>query len=357
MNSILGFAQVLARKVEPDQRKSVDHILKAGRHLLNLINEVLDIARIESNKMQISPEPVRVSHVVQETLSLIHPLAAQRHCIVKEHIVEHDNFYVLADRQRLTQVLLNIVSNGVKYNGEGGVVSLACKTVEGHRLRIEITDTGPGLSEAQMARVFSPFDRLGAEQSNIEGTGLGLALSKGLVEVMGGKMGVESTLGQGCTFWVELSMIESPQQRLARTREGSLALPELIPARKASTVLYIEDNLANLSLIEVVLADRQEITLLSSLQGQLGLELAWEHQPDLILLDLHLPDISGDEVLARLRRDPRSQEIPVIVISADATSSHIKDILSAGAQFYLTKPLDVDEFLAKLDELLESNGK
>jgi CheY-like chemotaxis protein len=205
-----------------------------------------------------------------------------------------------------------------------------------------------------MERIFNPFDRLGAEQSGIEGTGLGLALSKGLVEVMGGKMGVASALGEGCTFWIELSLIESPQQRLARTRESAVSLAEPILNGKSSTVLYIEDNLANLSLIEEILGDRQSITLLSSLQGQMGLELAWEHQPDVILLDLHLPDISGDEVLERLRRDSRTRDVPVIVISADATASHIKEVLSAGAQAYLTKPLDVDEFLSKLDELLES---
>ena len=356
MNSILGFAQVLARKVAPEQRKSVDHILKAGRHLLDLINEVLDIARIEANKMQLSPEPVRVSHIVGETLNLIQPLAAQRGCTIVDDISGLDDYYVLADRQRLTQVLLNIVSNAIKYNNDTGCVTLNCHTVEGNRLRIEIVDTGPGLSPEQMERIFNPFDRLGAEQSGIEGTGLGLALSKGLVEVMGGKMGVLSTIGEGCTFWIELSLVESPQQRLARTREGFLPLPEPILAGKTSTVLYIEDNLANLSLIEEILADRKEITLLSSLQGQMGLDLAWEHRPDVILLDLHLPDISGDEVLERLRRDSRTRTVPVIVISADATASHIKAILENGAQAYLTKPLDVDEFLAKLDELLEDGG-
>jgi PAS domain S-box-containing protein len=351
MNSILGFAQVLSRKVAPEHRKSTEHILKAGRHLLDLINEVLDIARIESKRMQLSPEPVRVSHIVQETLTLIQPLAIQYDCFVRDEISNQCDFYVLADRQRLTQVLLNLVSNAVKYNREKGSVVLACETVEDNRLRLKITDTGAGLTPDQIARLFSPFERLGADQSGVEGTGLGLALSKGLVEVMGGTMGVSSVPGEGSTFWVELALVESPQERLQRTREGMHV--QIEGSGKEATLLYIEDNLANLSLIETILTDRSEFLLLSAMQGQLGLELAWEHNPDIILLDLHLPDISGDEVLVRLRQDSRTQNIPVIVISADATPSHIKEVMAAGAQAYLTKPLDVDQFLLTVDKMLE----
>ncbi|HVF10045.1 MAG TPA: PAS domain S-box protein, partial [Abditibacteriaceae bacterium] len=307
MNSILGFAQVLAKKpLPPDQKKSVDHILKGGRHLLGLINEVLEISRIEANRLQLSPEPVRIAHIVQETLNLIQPLAAQRDCEIVDEVTNACDYYVMADRQRLTQVLLNLLSNGVKYNVPGGRVSLSCEPGEDNRLRINVTDTGPGIAPEKMARLFNPFDRLGAEQSEVEGTGLGLALSRRLAEVMSGSLGVESTVGKGSTFWVELALVESPQERLQRTRAEAASTADAHEGHP-STVLYIEDNLANLSLIETILTDRPEITLLSALQGRLGLELAWQHHPDLILLDLHLPDLGGDEVLARLKKNSRTR--------------------------------------------------
>jgi PAS domain S-box-containing protein len=354
MNSILGFAQVLARKpLAPDQRKSVDYILKAGNHLLNLINEVLDIARIEADRMPLSPEPVRVSGVVQEALTLIGPLATTRGCSVSESVTGSQDAYVLADRQRLTQVLLNLVSNAIKYNRIGGSVQITTQPVGDDRLALRVTDTGRGIAPADLPRLFAPFERLGAATSGEEGTGLGLALSKRLVEAMGGTMGVESTPGTGSTFWLELPLVESPEARLQRTRaahpDGAVA-PDVGPT---GTLLYIEDNLANLSLIETILADRPGIRLYSALQGRLGLALATEHCPDLILLDLHLPDMAGDDVLLQLRADARTAATPVVVISADATAGHIARILAAGANAYLTKPLDVDRFLSTVDTVLK----
>ncbi|MGH7553644.1 MAG: PAS domain S-box protein, partial [Longimicrobiales bacterium] len=357
MNSILGFAQLMAKKeLPPDQRKAVEHILKAGRHLLNLINEVLDIARIESNRQQFSIEPVRVRSVLQETLNLIRPLASQHGVRVDGSLTGGTDYYVSADRQRLVQVLLNLLSNAAKYNRPGGLVSVSCVRVDGvdgkpGRLRIRVHDTGYGMSPDKLARLFTPFERLGAEQSDVEGTGLGLALSKRLVEAMGGALQVESTAGAGSTFVVELPMVESPMERLAQ--EGGVSERSRSEGGgRSATILYIEDNLANLSLIETILAGRPEVTLMSALQGQLGIELAWQHGPELILLDLHLPDMSGDEVLRRLRGDPRTHATPVVVISADATPVRSQRLMEAGADAYMTKPLDIDDFLETVDRLL-----
>lgn len=360
MNSILGFAQLLAKRELPaDQRKAVDHILKAGRHLLNLINEVLDIARIEANRPQFSLEPVSVRSVLQEALSLVRPLAAQHGCTVDE-LDPGPDYYVLADRQRLTQVLLNLLSNGVKYNRPGGHVRIACEPVAGAegdapRLALAVHDTGRGIEPEKMGQLFVPFARLGAEYTEVEGTGLGLALSKRLVEAMGGTLQAASTPDVGSTFRVELPLVPSPLERLASAAEHGerRRTPAEAPAAaRRATLLYVEDNLANLSLVETILAARPEITLVPALQGQLGLDLAWQHRPDLILLDLHLPDLPGDEVLRRLREDPRTRATPVVVISADATRGRIERLREAGARDYLTKPLDVDQFLDVVDRLL-----
>jgi PAS domain S-box-containing protein len=361
MNSILGFAQVLARRGLPaDQAKGVDHILRAGRHLLNLINEVLDISRIEANQQQLSLEAVRVDGAVSEAVSLIRPLAAQHGCEVDDSGLPPD-LYALADRQRLAQVMLNLLSNGVKYNHPGGRVWVTCESWEGPdggEHRISVHDTGPGIPPERTEELFVPFARLGAEMSEVEGTGLGLALSRRLVEAMGGELTVSSTVGVGSTFHVRLRAVESPLLRLARRAAPESAAPEaeaadVPPAR----LLYIEDNLANVSLIETILAGRPQVTLVTALQGRLGLDLARQHGADLILLDLHLPDLPGDEVLSRLRADPRTANIPVVVISADATPGRIDRLMEAGARAYLTKPLDVDQFLDVVDGILAREEK
>jgi PAS domain S-box-containing protein len=355
MNSILGFAQVLARRGLPaDQAKGVDHILRAGRHLLNLINEVLDIARIEANQQQLSLEPVKVDTAVSEAASLIRPLAAQHGCEVGRLEIPSDLF-VLADRQRLAQVLLNLLSNGVKYNRPGGRVWVTCESGEGPdgpEHRIAVHDTGPGIPADRAEELFVPFARLGAESSDVEGTGLGLALSRRLVQAMGGELEVESTVGMGSTFRVRLRAVENPLQRLARREAPAAEAPPAPGADRPARLLYIEDNLANVALVETILAARPQVTLVTALQGRLGLDLARQHGADLILLDVHLPDVPGHEVLARLREDPRTARIPVVVISADATAGRIDRLLQAGAHAYLTKPLDMDEFLAVVDGVL-----
>jgi len=354
LNAILGFAQLLEMdSLNDKQRESIAFILKGGHHLLGLINEVLDIARIEAGRLSLSPEPVSAREVVQESLDLVGPLAAEMgiHLDVLATAVPERN--ILADRQRIKQVLLNLLANAIKYNRKGGRVTLSCAEPEAGRLRIEVSDTGPGISPDKMARLFTPFERLGAEGTSIQGTGLGLALSKRLVEAMGGTLDVESAVAKGSTFWVEFSTAENPLERV----RGQDAIPPVaVGARsRAATVLYVEDNLPNFKLIENLMALRPGVKLIPAMQGRMGLDLAGQHHPDVILLDVHLPDISGDEVLRRLRDDPETRHIPVVVISADATSRQIDRLRAAGAREYLTKPLDVKKLLALLDELLKED--
>jgi signal transduction histidine kinase/ActR/RegA family two-component response regulator len=351
LNAILGFTQLM----EMDERSVGDHqalqfILTGGRHLLNLINGVLDIARIEAGELSLSTEPVDISQVLGEALAMIRPLAADRGVRIEEPRNLPDRM-VMADRQRLMQVFLNLLSNAVKYSEPGGIVRLGFEEGPDRRLRAFVADNGIGIPRELLHRLFSPFDRLGAERTGVEGTGLGLALSKRLVEAMQGKIGVESAPGRGSIFWVELPL--SDRQDGAPETE---AAPQVAAdARRTAVerlVLYVEDNLPNFNLIERILQHRPHVRLLPAMQGGLGLELAREHHPDLILLDVHLPDISGDVVLRRLQNDPRTREIPVVMISADATPHMAEQTLEAGASAYLTKPLDVPHFLQVLDMTL-----
>jgi PAS domain S-box-containing protein len=348
MNAVLGFAQLLEiDSPRAEQRESLGHILKGGRHLLGLIDEVLDISRIEAGHLAVSLEPVPLGDVVQEALDLIHPLAEKWNVRFAGVPPEAVDRYVRADRQRLIQVLLNFLSNAAKFNRPEGTVTVSVEDVSGDRLRLTVSDTGLGIPPEKMTRLFTPFDRLGAEETGVEGTGLGLALTRRLVEAMGGTVGAESAVDRGSTFWLQLPRAESPT--------GTAPLPADASAPTsgpAGTVLCIEDNLSNLRLVEGVLAHRPGIKLLSAVQGGLGLELAKEHRLSLILLDLQLPDIPGAEVLRRLQRDPRTRQIPVVVLSADATPGQAKRLLADGAREFLTKPLDVKQFLRVLDDVL-----
>ncbi|HWK90043.1 MAG TPA: ATP-binding protein, partial [Longimicrobium sp.] len=356
MNSILGFAQLLDRAGLPaDQQRGVQHILTAGRHLLRLINEVLDIARIESGRQQLSLEPVALGAVLQEALGLARPLAAQAGVSLVEPESAAGEPFVRADRQRLTQVLLNLLSNAVKYNRADGEVRVGFEVLPGAEggkewVRLRVADTGPGIAGEKLDQLFVPFARLGAEYSDVEGTGLGLALSQRLVEAMGGSLVLERSDAGGSSFAVDLRLSRDPVEGLEQRPAAAPALPAA--HRSPVTLLYVEDNLANLSLVETILAARPGWRTIPALQGRLGAELAREHAPDLVLLDLHLPDVQGDEVLRRLRADPRTAEIPVVVISADATPRTIQRLRNEGADGYLTKPLDVDDFLATIDALL-----
>ena len=351
LNAILGFAQLL--EMEPlnsQQQDSIAHILGAGRHLLQLINEVLDIARIETGRLSMSPEPVLVQDAVREALDLIGPFATEMNVAVDLETHGAPDRYVQADSQRVKQVLLNLLSNAVKYNRGGGAVTIRYAENPEGRLRIEISDTGPGIPPDKMERLFTPFDRLGAEQTGIEGSGLGLSLSKRLVDAMGGTLGVESRVGRGSTFWIEFPTVAGSVGQ--HDRDGIPSGPSAGTA-SAHTVLYIEDNASNIELVERILQHRSSTQLRAATEGRRGIELAREHRPDVILLDLHLPDILGYDVLQRLKGDRATRDIPVIVISADATPSQIQRLLAAGSVGYLTKPIDVAEFLKLLDHTLD----
>ena len=349
LNSILGFSQLLeVGDLPAKQTKYVSYVLNAGEHLLALINEVLDIASVEAGHSHLSMGPVAVQSAIQECLDLMQPLAARRKVNIDTGNYLEQPWHVLADRQRLLQVLLNIIANAVKYNKEGGSVVLSCYEV-GERLRIQVSDTGHGISETKMDKLFTPFQRLGAEQTGVEGSGLGLTLSRSLVEAMHGNIGVESIVGQGSTFWVELAIVEDQPGQLEKLQTNPLAW-EVQPA-KSRTVLYVEDNLSNVNLVEGIVESWGGVKLLVAMQGSLALEIAQQQQPDLILLDLHLPDISGEQVLRRLKDDLRTRSIPVVIVSADAMSSGIVRLREAGARDYLTKPLSVKKLLLILDEV------
>ncbi|MBI5949513.1 MAG: PAS domain S-box protein [Chloroflexi bacterium] len=352
LNVVLGFAQVLQLDpLDEPQTEAVDHILKAGRHLLELIDEVLDISRIEAGRLSLSIEPVHAGQLLTDTLALIRPLADQRQITIQaEDAACHD--YILADRQRLKQVLLNLLSNAIKYNRIGGRVQVTCPPVEAG-LRLMVTDTGPGLPPDKLQRLFNPFDRLGAEVTGVEGTGLGLALSKHLVEAMGGTIGVESTPGIGSSFWVELPLAEAPAALPGPEPTAEPGGAVTSPKIERHTILYIEDNLSNLHLMERILTHRHGFRLVAAMQGSLGLDLAREHHPDLILLDLHLPDMPGEVVLRELQLNPATSDIPVVILSADASRGQVARLLDAGARAYLTKPFDVAEFLSVTDSILQ----
>jgi PAS domain S-box-containing protein len=350
LNAIIGFGQLLEMRLDQGQdRESVEQILRGGRHLLSLINEILDISRIESGRLPLSPEPVQIGEAVKRAVDLARPLASGRRISLSTAGTDLYSQYVLADAQRLQQVLLNLISNGIKYNRADGRVTVACLRPAPGRLRLTVGDTGAGIPAELRARLFMPFDRLGAEGGGVEGTGLGLALSKRLVEAMGGMIGVESVDGEGSVFWVELAETDSPDACAGLTA-GPAAAKATMPAR--GTLLYIEDNPSNLRLIERVLGERTGVRFIAAMQGRLGLALAREHRPDLILVDLHLPDMSGEDVLRELKSDPALQPIPAMILSADATPGQVKRLLAAGAHAYLTKPLDIQELLGQLDAVM-----
>lgn len=353
LNAVLGFAQLLeSDDLTPEQHESIRQIIGGGRHLLDLINEVLDITRIETGTFQLSPEAVMVDDVVDDVLELTRPLAAAGNIELSRR-AEGCEVHVLADRQRLKQILLNLVANAVKYNHPGGRVSVSCRRDEASStLRINVRDTGPGIRPEHLALLFTPFERLGAERTDVEGTGVGLALSRRLAEAMGGRVDVDTTFGDGSTFWVELPLAESPLARLDASDDVAAPV-DVADGAERRTVLYIEDNLSNLRLVEQIFARRADIELLTARKGQLGLEVARDRRPALVLLDLHLPDLGGDEVLRELRSDSRTSAIPVVMISADATPAQGRRMVANGAHAYLTKPLDVTELRRVVDDVFE----
>ena len=354
LNAILGFAQLMetgAPPPTPGQKDSIDQILQAGWYLLALINEILDLALIESGRLSLSPEPTSLAEVLADCQAMIDPQA--RHSGIQVHFPTlRGPWLVRADRTRVKQVLVNLLSNAIKYNRVGGRVDLRCSAVADGRVRISLQDTGEGLATEKLAQLFQPFNRLGQESGAQEGTGIGLVVSKRLTELMGGTIGVESTVGVGSQFWIELDAAAE----LQLVSEPIDPVP-VDPAPAASgapqhTLLCVEDNPANLMLVERLIARRPDIRLLSARDGRCGVEMARTHQPDIILMDINLPGISGHTALRILAEDPATAHIPVIALSANAMPRDIELGLQAGFFRYLTKPIKVGEFMDTLDAAL-----
>jgi signal transduction histidine kinase/ActR/RegA family two-component response regulator len=357
LNAILGFAQILTSDALPtsdeQKREFADHILKAGRHLLTLINEILDLAKVESGTVTLSMEPVGVDEVLAECRSMAEPLAAKRG--IRLVFPEAALPMVRADRTRLKQVLLNLLSNAVKYNREGGAVVVACVPGEPGRIRLSVQDTGMGLSNEQLDSLFQPFNRLGQENGVQEGTGIGLVVTRRLVELMGGTIGVSSSPGVGSVFSIELDAA-APVQLTQPERSLAAAAPPASAKGAQHLVLYVEDNPANLRLVEEIVRLRADLRLLSAPEARLGIELAHAHRPELILMDLNLPGMSGLEALRVLRDDPATAAIPVIALTANAMPRDIERGLAAGFYRYLTKPIDIAMFNEAIDSTLGHAG-
>ncbi len=350
LNAVLGFAQLMASDVPPPtqpQQRSLDQILKGGWYLLRLINEILDLAMIESGKVTMSEEAMSLLDVLQDCEAMIAPQAQKRG--ISMHFPRYgDAFFIHADRTRVKQVMINLLSNAIKYNQSGGSVQVVCSQ-RGDRVRVSVTDSGEGLDAKQMAQLFQPFNRLGQEHSQEEGTGIGLVVTKQLVELMKGTIGVDSTVGVGTTFWVEFKASRAPQLVLG---EG-----EVLPVAQESsdtlrTLLYVEDNPANLALVEQLIARRSDLKLLTAIDAHLGIDLARTCQPDVILMDINLPGISGFGALRILHDDPLTGHIPVMALSANAVPRDVEKGLQAGFFRYLTKPIKVVEFMEALDVAL-----
>jgi PAS domain S-box-containing protein len=354
LNAILGFAQLL-ESTPPlptvPQRENIARILQAGWHLLKLINEILDLAVVESGRMSLSPEPVSLAEVIAECQAMMEPQAKQRGITMIFPRLDAP-LVVQADRTRVKQVLINLLANAIKYNRDQGTVEVRCSAVQGDRVRISIIDTGLGLPPEKLTQLFQPFNRLGRETGSEEGTGIGLVMSKRVVELMRGVIGVESTVGVGTVFWIELLSTAAP----------ALALPPDLPVAPAAlaapglrqrTLLYVEDNPANLALVEQLVARRSDIRLSTAITGTLGVSVARASLPEVILMDINLPGISGIEAMKILRADPTTQHIPIVALSANAMPRDIKRGLEAGFFLYLTKPIKVGEFMDALDVALE----
>jgi PAS domain S-box-containing protein len=355
LNAILGFAQLMesdSPAPTPSQKECIDQILQAGWHLLNLINEILDLAKVESGHLSLSLESVSVAEVMTECQSLIEGQAQERGIRVTFPQFE-EAVFVHADRTRLKQVLTNLLSNAIKYNTDGGTVQVDCSAGNLGSVHFAITDTGAGLTADELSQLFQPFNRLGQETGVEEGTGIGLVVAKQLVELMGGVVGVDSTVGVGSVFWFDLKAGALPQSTLVAGAPEAPAEPRAFNGPRMHVVLHVEDNPANQRLVEQLIERRPDLKLLSASTGREGIELAHKELPDVILMDINLPDMSGIDALAGLREHPDTSHIPIVAVSANAMPHDIVKGLSAGFFRYLTKPIRVGEFMETLDMALE----
>ena len=354
LNAILGFAQILSSDRLPstlEQKKEfAGHILKSGRHLLTLINEILDLAKVESGTVSLSLEPVGLDAILQECRDMIAPLASQRG--IGMAFPDACPLNVLADRTRLKQILLNLLSNALKYNREQGQVAIECAPHAGGRVRISVRDTGVGLDAEQLALLFQPFNRLGQEGGTEEGSGIGLVVTKRLVELMDGNIGVSSAPGEGSIFWIELRVVDAVPIPAAPVLPRPDLAGALLEHSAPVTLLYVEDNPANLTLVEEIVRYCPQLQLLTATDGRLGVEMARTHLPQLILMDINLPHVNGTDALKLLRADPRTAHIPVIALTANAMPGDVERSMALGFYRYLTKPINLDEFTEAINSTL-----
>jgi PAS domain S-box-containing protein len=351
LNAILGFAQLLeggSPLPTSAQKRSIDQILKAGWYLLELINEILDLALIESGKLTLSSEPIALVEVMLECRAMIEPQAQKRGISMTFPRFETP-CYVEADRTRIKQVLINLLFNAIKYNVPGGSVAVECSPSGPDSIRISVRNTGAGLTREQLGQLFQPFNRLGQESGAEEGTGIGLVVAKRLIELMGGTIGADSTVGVGSVFWIELRLTSAPQLAGYDVEGVALAQSQTPDGTALRTLLYVEDNPANLELVEQIIARRTDLRMLSAAEGSIGIEFARAYQPDVILMDINLPGISGIDAMRVLRADPSTAHIPIIALSANAVPRDIAKALDAGFFSYITKPIKVEHFMETLD--------
>jgi PAS domain S-box-containing protein len=353
LNAILGFAQLLERDSPPPtpgQTARLQQIIQAGWYLLELINEILDLAVIESGRLSLSREPVSLIDIMRECHAMIEPQAQK--CGIHMNFLPFDHtWYAHADRTRVKQVLINLLSNAIKYNREHGSVEVKC-TASPERIRISIKDSGMGLPPEKLVQLFQPFNRLGQETGAEEGTGIGLVVTKQLVELMGGTIGVESTVGVGSEFWIELIRDDVTPQLAAGPGMLAERAPQAQENTALRTLLYVEDNPANLELVEQIIEGYPYLRMLSARDGNLGIALARAHLPDVILMDITLPDINGIEAMEILRKDPLTAHIPVVALSANATPHNVLKGMEAGFFRYVCKPFELNEFMCAIDEAL-----
>ena len=357
LNAILGFAQLLANEALPatplQKLTFVQNIITSGRHLLTLINEILDLAKIESGSLTLSIEPVGLQALMGEVRVMVEDQARQRG--VQLILPSGEHMVVRADHTRLKQVILNLLSNAIKYNRPNGVVVMNAAMCGAQRVRISVQDTGKGLDEPQLAALFQPFNRLGQEAGREEGTGIGLVVTKRLVELMDGTIGVSSTVGVGSVFWVELETtgMAAPAPEPAADADGADTADSTSAAADGRAVLlYVEDNPVSLRLVEDIVSFRSDLRMIAAADAPQGVALARSARPQVILMDINLPGMSGNEAQNMLRRDPRTAHIPVIALTANAMKGDIRRGLAAGFFRYLTKPVDIDVLNAAIDEAL-----
>jgi signal transduction histidine kinase/CheY-like chemotaxis protein len=346
MNAILGFAQVLElESIAPEHKDYIREIHRAGDHLLELINELLDLSRIETGKLPVLVQPIALQAILSQALQITQAMREERQIALLQYC--QNEVRILADATRLRQILVNLLTNAVKYNHAGGRITIACQPQSDTMLRIAVADTGPGIVPEKQHLLFRPFERLGAELSEVEGVGIRLALSKQLAELMGAKIGVDSTPGVGSTFWLDLALAP-----LSMPLTSNANQPPGKKSQQKCKVLYVEDNAANLKLVEVLLRRQPDIDLITATNGEYGLELARRYQPDAILLDIHLPGMDGYALLDSLKADAATSAIPVLALSADAMPVDVARGLQAGFKRYLTKPIDGKELIAAIREVV-----